>query len=390
MTVQALLFDVDGTLVRTNAAHVDAWLDALSAFRYRAGRACIEAAIGKGGELLVPTVLGRGAEALYGEPLRRAHHDAFRARIEREGVTLIEGAEGILAEARRRGLRTALATSSKHEDLELLEELSGCRFTSWVDAVATADDAPASEPAPHIVEAACEKLGEDPLVCAMVGDSLHDAEAARAAGVAFLGVTSGFADPAALTAAGARFVAPDLIHLRSSLVDALSAASPSHVRFDDAILAAMMDSALQAARVGLARGEVPIGAAIFDCDGRFLASGHNRACEAGDVTAHAAMDVLRQLAVRGVKLGCGGTLVSTLEPCAMCLDAAMEAGIDVIVYGLAVPAEGGTPRPLLPRSPEDLLPRMRGGVCAADAYELFAESLQRPYVARLLDETPAS
>jgi HAD superfamily hydrolase (TIGR01549 family) len=387
MTVQALLFDVDGTLVRTNAAHVDAWLDAMNAFHYRVGRARIEAEIGKGGDLLVPTVLGRDAEALYGDALRRAHHEAFRARIEREGVSLIEGAEDILADARRCGLRTALATSSKLEDLKLLERLSGWHFTSCVDAVATAGDAPVSKPAPHIVEAACEKLGEDPLVCALVGDSLHDAEAARAAGVAFLGVTSGFADPAALTAAGARFVAPDLVHLRSSLVDALAAASHSHVRFDDAILAAMMDSALDAARAGLARGEVPIGAAIFDCDGRLLSAGHNRACEAGDITAHAAMDALRQLAARGVDLGEGGALVSTLEPCIMCLGAAMEAGIDVIVYGLAIAAKGGPPRLLSPLGPENPLPRMRGGVCAAEAYELFAESLQRPYVELLANKS---
>ena len=57
MTIRAILLDLDGTLIDTNDAHVGAWLDAFKRFDYRVGRARVEGENGKGGDLLVPSVL---------------------------------------------------------------------------------------------------------------------------------------------------------------------------------------------------------------------------------------------------------------------------------------------------------------------------------------------
>jgi HAD superfamily hydrolase (TIGR01509 family) len=231
MTAQALLFDLDGTLVRTNDAHVEAWLEAFDSLGYRVGRARVAAEIGKGGDLLVPDILGRDADAAHGDQLRRAHGAAFHARIEREGVSLFDGVDRLFEEIRARRLRTALATSASLDDVEHIERLIGRSFASMVDVIATKEDAEVSKPAPDIVRAACAKLGEPPLACAMVGDSLHDARAARAAGAAFIGVTTGYVTATAFLEDGACFAASDLLHLASSLDDALAAAFPSRVRF---------------------------------------------------------------------------------------------------------------------------------------------------------------
>jgi tRNA(Arg) A34 adenosine deaminase TadA len=237
-------------------------------------------------------------------------------------------------------------------------------------------------------------LGEDPLACALLGDSIHDADAARAAGVAFLGVTSGVVDEAEFRAAGARFVAHDLGHLIGSLPTALHAASPGHVAFTRAVIEAQMGPAIAAAYDAMDRGEVPIGAALFDGRGALVATGHNRARETGDVTAHAEIDAFRRLAASGQELGEGAILISTLEPCVMCLGAAMEVGIDVVIYGLEAPADGGTTRMVAPRSPENRLPRVRGGACRDETRELLllwerrlGTPSQRPYVEQLLAET---
>ena len=394
MTLRALLFDVDGTLVDTNETHVAAWLAAFAAFDYRVGHDRVAAEIGKGGDLLVGDVLGPDVERRHGDALREAHRKGYHGRIEREGVTLLPGVDAVLDAVRARGLRIGIATSSSREDLALLERHLGRSFASMVDKVATGDDAAVSKPAPHVVEAACAKLGEDPLACALVGDSIHDAGAARAAGVAFFGVTTGFASDEDFLAAGARFIARDLQQLSASLYRALSMASPGRLVFDRAMVDALMSDALSAAREGMARQEVPIGAALFDGDGSLLARGHNRACETGDVTAHAEMDALRRLAASGHDLGEGAVLISTLEPCVMCLGAAMEAGIDVVIYGLEAPANGGSSRVLAQRSPERMLPRLRGGVRRLAARDLFLEwynrlnaPSQRPYVEQLLAHT---
>jgi HAD superfamily hydrolase (TIGR01509 family) len=394
MAIRALLLDVDGTLVDTNETHVLAWLDAFIAFKYRVGHDRIAQEIGKGGDLLVTDVLGADVEKLHGDGLRKAHGDAFEARVEREGVAFFPGVEDFLAAVRARRLRTAIASSSSRADLALLERHLGRSFASLVDKVATGDDAAVSKPAPHVVEAACAMLGEEPLACALVGDSVHDVGAARGAGVAAITVTSGFATEADAVQAGARFIAPSLAQLRSSLPEALAAASRCHVAFNHAVVEALMGNAIDAAREGMSRREVPIGAAIFDGDGALLATGQNRACETRDLTAHAEIDAFRRVAAAGKVIGQGAILVSTLEPCVMCLGAAMEVGVDVVIYGLVAPADGGTLRILPPRSPENVLPRARGGVRAAEVRELFLAWLQqigmpsqRPYVEQLLAET---
>ena len=171
MTLRALLFDVDGTLVDTNEAHVSAWLDAFAELDYRVGHDRLALEMGKGGDLLVTSVLGRDVERLQGDKLREAHGKAFHARIEREGVKLFPGVDELVEAVRAHGLRTAIATSASREDLGRIERLIGRSFATLVDEVATGDDAAISKPAPHVVEAACAKLGEDPLACAMVGDS---------------------------------------------------------------------------------------------------------------------------------------------------------------------------------------------------------------------------
>lgn len=394
MTIRALLLDVDGTLVDTNEAHVLSWLEALEAFDYRVGHDRIAVEIGKGGDLLVSDVLGEDVERKHGEGLRKAHGEFYKKRVERDGAKLFPGVDELLETIRAAGLRTAIATSSAREGLELLEKALGRTFASMVDKVATGDDAEVSKPAPHVVEAACEMLGEDPLVCALLGDSLFDIGAARRAGVASLSVTQGFATKQQLFEEGSRFIVKDLAQLREQFGKAMAAASRGKVSFDPSVIEALMGHALEAAREGMAKGEVPIGAALFNGLGSLLASGHNRACETGDVTAHAEMDAFRKAAASGKEIGEGAILVSSLEPCVMCLGAAMEVGIDVVIYGLKAPADGGTERLQAPRSPENMLPRIRGEVRAAESRELFETWLsrvatpeQRPYVEQLLAET---
>lgn len=394
MTLRALLLDVDGTLVDSNEAHVLAWLEAFKAFEYRVGHARIAEEIGKGGDLLVPDVLGKDVDEKEGEELRKAHDDFYKKRIEREGAKLFPGVDELLRAIKKAGLATAIATSSGKAGLELLEKAIGRKFASMVDKVATGDDAEVSKPAPHVVEAACEMLGVDPLAVALVGDSLFDTGAARRAGAASIGVVQGFVTKEQLVEVGARFIAKDLKQLCAELPQALAACSQGKIKFDRELVEAMMSKAIEAARVGVADGEVPIGAAVFSGTGALLATGYNRFCKTHDVTAHGEIDALRSVAAAGKELGKGAVLVSTLEPCVQCLGAAMMSSIDVVIYGLKAPADGGTERIHAPRSPENILPRIRGGVRAKEARDLFVDWLkkdanpkQRPYAEQLLAET---
>lgn len=203
MQIQAVIFDLDGTLVDTNPAHVAAWQAAFAAHGYDVPADRIAREIGKGGDQLVPAVIGREADERVGEAIRKAHGKEFLKISAEERFRVLPGAEDLIRGARERGLLTALATSSQPEYLQATVESCGVDFPAKVHVVVTAGEAAASKPAPDLVAAAVAKLGVPAGRCAMVGDTPYDAEAGGKAGVRCWGLLSGGFTAADLRAAGA-------------------------------------------------------------------------------------------------------------------------------------------------------------------------------------------
>jgi tRNA(adenine34) deaminase len=102
-----------------------------------------------------------------------------------------------------------------------------------------------------------------------------------------------------------------------------------------------MDEAIIEAKKGLEKGEVPIGALISGPDGKILAKAHNQPIFLQDPSAHAEVLALREAgkAYNNYRLN-GATLVVTIEPCVMCMGAALNARIDRLVFGCADPKAG--------------------------------------------------
>ena len=101
-----------------------------------------------------------------------------------------------------------------------------------------------------------------------------------------------------------------------------------------------MAKALAEARKASGRGEVPVGAVIVQ-EGKIVGRGHNRPISNIDPTAHAEILALRSASR---KLGnyrlTGCDLYVTLEPCAMCLGAIVQARVRRLVYGAPDPKSG--------------------------------------------------
>jgi HAD superfamily hydrolase (TIGR01509 family) len=222
-----MIFDVDGTLVDTNPAHVDAWRRAFKRFGYDVPTERIVVEIGKGGDKLVPSILGEPAEKRHGDALRRAQKEEFLAIAKREHFRVFPGVPELFRALRNRGIRTALATSSDDRHLDATLASAGIDLRSMADVVVTKSDAGSSKPDPDVVVAAVEKLGLSPAQCAMVGDTIYDAQACQAAGVVFIGVLSGGSSEPALLEAGARAVLRDVAHLLVELDRALEIVSPA-------------------------------------------------------------------------------------------------------------------------------------------------------------------
>jgi creatinine deaminase len=103
--------------------------------------------------------------------------------------------------------------------------------------------------------------------------------------------------------------------------------------------AAMLEVALAEARQGLAEGGIPIGAAIFDADGRVIGAGHNRRVQNGDPSLHGETDAFRnagrQRSYRKL------IMVTTLAPCWYCSGLVRQFGFRTVVVGESRNFQGG-------------------------------------------------
>ena len=101
----------------------------------------------------------------------------------------------------------------------------------------------------------------------------------------------------------------------------------------------MLAVAIEEARLGLAEGGIPIGAALFDRDGRLLGRGHNRRLQENDPSVHGETDAFRKAGrQRGYR---DKTLVSTLAPCWYCSGLVRQFGIGRVIVGESVNFSGG-------------------------------------------------
>jgi tRNA(adenine34) deaminase len=104
---------------------------------------------------------------------------------------------------------------------------------------------------------------------------------------------------------------------------------------------AWMRLALEEARAAAEHGDVPVGAVLLAPDGAVLGRGRNRREQQADPTAHAELEAMRAGAgaLGGWRLD-GATLVVTLEPCAMCAGALVQARVGRLVFGADDPKAG--------------------------------------------------
>ena len=102
---------------------------------------------------------------------------------------------------------------------------------------------------------------------------------------------------------------------------------------------AMLATAIEEARWGLAEGGIPIGAALYRNDGTLLGRGHNRRVQEGDPSVHGETDAFRKA---GRQRSYRDTImVTTLSPCWYCSGLVRQFGIGTVVMGESVNFHGG-------------------------------------------------
>ena len=216
--VTAVLFDIDGTLVDSNYAHVDALSRAFVDIGHPVDSWRIHRAIGKDSSLLLETLLGGEVAGARGDEAKQRHAEHYGAHADVDLRVFAQATE-LLAELTRRGVRVVLATSAPEEELEVLRDLLDVEDALW--AVTSSEDADVAKPDPGIVQGALDKAGVPADRAVMVGDAVWDVEAAGRAGVRAVGVLTGGISRAELTDAGAVEVWDDVAALLADLDDSV-------------------------------------------------------------------------------------------------------------------------------------------------------------------------
>lgn len=209
MKIEAILFDIDGTLVDSNEEHVLAWEQAFRRHGRPQEAQAIREQIGKGGDLLVPA-LAPDLDKAAQKRIADAHGVCFKA-LYLGGVRAFPKATDLIVAVHRSGRKVVLASSAKQEELEHYVAVLG--IEAMVDATTSIDDVETSKPAPDIFGTALGKVGLRAEQAIVVGDTPYDVEAASKAGIAAVGVTSGPFSADRLRDAGAVAVFADVADL---------------------------------------------------------------------------------------------------------------------------------------------------------------------------------
>jgi HAD superfamily hydrolase (TIGR01549 family) len=204
MQIKAILFDIDGTLVDTNDMHVLAWEEAFAGVGASFDRQVIHDQIGKGTDMLVPTLLP-DADAEKQEKLGDTHGAIFKAKYLETARPFVR-AHDLLAHAHSLGQQVVLASSASGSELDHYIGLLDAR--DLIGATTSSDDVERTKPAPDIFATALKALpGIDPAEVMVVGDTPYDIEAAA------VGVRSGKFSDERLNAAGAVAIYDDVAAL---------------------------------------------------------------------------------------------------------------------------------------------------------------------------------
>ncbi len=189
----AIIFDIDGTLIDSVDAHAEAWVVAFKQFGYTVGFEEMKQKIGKGGEFVIEDVFSPEEVEAKGEQIHsfrsQYYHDNFLKQVQP-----LPKVRELFERIREDGLRILLATSAQPESAEHYIELLGVK--DLIEGCTTTGDVKKAKPNPDIFETVLAKLDgitADQVI--VVGDSPYDAEAAAKAFLQTVGVlTGGFSE----------------------------------------------------------------------------------------------------------------------------------------------------------------------------------------------------
>jgi beta-phosphoglucomutase family hydrolase len=186
MAIQAVIFDMDGTLVDTTELEYKAWHRMMQEQGVEFTHEEYIKVLGAKGSEIVKNHLDWEEEAI--QEILQNKERYFKELVAQHGLDLIPGVEKLLQDIQQIPLKMALATGASRKKLEfVLEKLP---IAQYFDAMITADDTQTGKPDPEVFLNAAKKLGVAPDSCIVMEDARNGAEAAKKGGMICIAITT--------------------------------------------------------------------------------------------------------------------------------------------------------------------------------------------------------
>jgi HAD superfamily hydrolase (TIGR01509 family) len=204
-SLKAVFFDIDGTLIDSNDAHTQAWIQTLQRHGHSVGYERMRSLIGKGSDKVFAEVLGIESDSVLAKQITKDRTELLLTSFI-PNLDPTPGARLLVQRMRSEGLRLVIASSSGEELPALLAQAD---LQDLLDTAVSSDEVEESKPDGDIIEVALRKAGVSPTQAVMIGDTPYDIAAAKAAGVKCIALRcGGYWDDAALSEAAAIFDDP--------------------------------------------------------------------------------------------------------------------------------------------------------------------------------------
>ncbi len=186
MNELAVIFDMDGVLIDSYAAHFAGWSQMYRELNVPYTEADFAADFGRTSRDILFRRFGTELPDGRIRELDERKEALFRNSL-RKNFTPMPGARKLIDTLDAAGFRLGVGSSAPPENIELCLDLFGCR--KKFAAIVTGQDVTRGKPDPQVFLLAAEKLGVRPPNCAVVEDAVHGIEAANRAGMASIALT---------------------------------------------------------------------------------------------------------------------------------------------------------------------------------------------------------
>ena len=187
MVSKAVIWDMDGVIADTAPFHFEAWQQIARIEGVSFTKSDFRQIFGKRNAEIIVEIFGQSISAREMESLAQSKEEMFR-RIAGQSVKPFPGVLNLLHSMHKAEWKMALASSTPVENIELIT--GTLEITELFDAIVSADDVSQGKPNPEVFLTAAEKLAIDPARCIVIEDSIAGIQAARAAGMKCIALTT--------------------------------------------------------------------------------------------------------------------------------------------------------------------------------------------------------